>query len=107
MAVGDAGESFDENGFLRGGTGGAGPAFPLNAFFSEANEPFRGARKPAEDEIDVPGVMSDDDEPLLNLPSFARGSSAPPELFGPTLKLWATLVKPGRDGVPFKREGYS
>lgn len=76
-AVGEAGESWNENGFLSGGTGGAGPLPALNAFFSDANEPFRFARNPAEDEIDVPGVMSEDEEPLLNLPSFCRSSIIP------------------------------
>jgi hypothetical protein len=79
--VGEEGESWKEKGFLSGGTGGAGPLPALNAFLSDAKDPFLLARNPAEDEIDVPGVISDDEEPLLNLPNFCRSSVIP----GPTL----------------------
>lgn len=77
MAVGEEG-CWNENGFLSGGTGGAGPDAPdLKAFLMEANEPLRLARKPAEDEIDVPGVTNDDVDPLLSLTSFGRSSECP------------------------------
>lgn len=80
VAVGEAGDSWKENGFLSGGTGGAGPVPALKAFLSDANDPFLFAKNPADDEIDVPGVMSEDEEPLLNLPSLG-----PSFIPGPTL----------------------
>jgi len=63
---------------LSGGTGGAGPAAPdLNAFLIDANDPFRFAKKPADEEMDVPGVTSDEDDPLLSLTNFGRSSEGP------------------------------
>lgn len=85
--VGEAGEdSKRENGLRKAGypappicfassvgTGGMGTeaeAEDLNAFFSEASEPFRLARNPVVEEMEVPGVTKDEDEPLLNFPSL-------------------------------------
>jgi hypothetical protein len=77
VAVGEEG-CWKEKGFLRGGTGGAGPDGPdLKAFLMDANDPFRFAMNPAEDEIEVPGVTNDDVEPLLSLTSFGRSSVYP------------------------------
>jgi hypothetical protein len=85
---------------LSGGTGGAGPAAPdLKAFLIDANDPFRFARKPADEEIDVPGVTSEDEDPLLSLTSFGRSSDCP------GWKLAELLGNPGRGGFGFSLEG--
>jgi len=99
-AVGEEGWCDDEKGFLSGGTGGAGPAAPdLKAFLMDANDPFRFARNPADEEMDVPGVTSEDEDPLLSLTSFGRSSDVPgaklAELFG----------NPGRGGLGPSLEG--
>lgn len=47
----------------------------VKAFFRDARDPFRFARKPEDELIDVPGPPSEDDEPLLNLPSLATSGA--------------------------------
>lgn len=49
---------------------GTEAADDLKAFFSEASEPFLCATKPDAEEMDVPGVTSDEADPLLNFPSL-------------------------------------
>ena len=46
----------------------------LKAFLSEASDPFRWATKPDAEEMDVPGVIKEDEDPLLNFPSLGRSS---------------------------------
>jgi hypothetical protein len=85
--TGDEGASNRENGFFSAGypwclastagTGGTGdgmvPPVPFRAFFIDANEPLRVCRNPGVEPMDVPVVMIDDEEPLLNFPN--RGLS--------------------------------
>jgi hypothetical protein len=85
---------------LSGGTGGAGPAAPdLKAFLIDAKDPFRFAKKPADDEMDVPGVTKDDEDPLLSLTNFCRSSE------GPGWKLAAPFGNPGRAGLGLSLDG--
>ncbi len=92
--VGEIGESKREKGFLRAGypalpvcfpssagTGGIGELIPagaeppfMNAFFSDANDPFRCAKNPEAELIEVPGPTSDDAEPLLCFPSLVTST---------------------------------
>ena len=79
---------------MRGGTGGTCPAAPdLKAFLMDAKDPFRFAKKPADDEIEVPGVTREDEDPLLNFTSLGLSSDCP------TWKLAAPLGKEGRGGL--------
>ena len=40
----------------------------LKAFFNDAREPLREAKKPGVDPMEVPVVTIDEEDPLLNLP---------------------------------------